>query len=435
MFCMGLFFFSGWSRVIPGISTGSPKRMLYIVSFAMTWLAALEFDRFIREGGRLWLLPSGLILFGLGMTCTMPFERWLFSGASSVEQAWFRETLIPDLIRAVVVGSILVAAALAVRLKKVRIAVVLLLAGTAGELVLFGRYLNPPQQLKEQYVSTPVIDWLEKRGVGRNKRIVSFNTPEVLPASMIQVFGLRSCIGFGSMVDRETGELLCALEPGILNLKAPGLTDALKKINSLKSPVLDLMGAYYVSTGSLGYQLLTDSLDELPEMELAYGDFKECLAVYERKSALPPAILVRNLCVIPDADERLNYLVSGKFDPGREAVVEDEIEGSQDLNTGESLLPASKVLYERPSPERIEIRVDCEAPAFLVVSESHYPGWHAEVDGRDARLHRANHALMGVFLQEGTKSVVLKYQPGSFHAGLGLSLFGVLVCAVFLLKR
>ena len=48
LYCMGLFYFSDWSRALPGISTGSPKRMLFVFPFAFAWLAALELDR-MRE--------------------------------------------------------------------------------------------------------------------------------------------------------------------------------------------------------------------------------------------------------------------------------------------------------------------------------------------------------------------------------------------------
>ncbi|MHC4943468.1 MAG: YfhO family protein [Planctomycetota bacterium] len=435
MFCMGLFFFSGWCEKIPGISTGSPKRALFIFTFALAWLAALEFDRFREDGSSVWLLPGGISLMILGAMAITPYERWLFPDASQEEHTWFRETLTPDLIRAVVIGAILVLAALAVRLKRAGFAIVLLIAGTAGELVLFSRYLNPPQQLGAQYQTTPVIDWLAERGVAKDKRVVPFNSPEVLPPSMIQVFGLRSCCGFVSMVDKETGELLRALEPGILNLQAPGLTDALKEIESLQSPVLDMIGAHYVSAGSLGYRQLMAVVDELPEIEFAYGDQKECLAVFERKNAMPPAYLVRELRVIPDSDERLAYLVSADFDPTREAVVEKELEDFPLSIPEGSATPRSHVHYERPSPERIEIEVDCEAPAFLVVSESHYPGWCVEVDGNPAPLHRANHALMGVSIPRGAKSVVLSYEPHTFYAGFGLSLLGMMLCVAFLLKR
>ncbi|MBU0755479.1 MAG: YfhO family protein, partial [Planctomycetes bacterium] len=438
LFCLGVFFRGHWCEGIPGLSTGSPKRMLFIVSFALAWLAALELDRVIKEGRAFWLFPCGVLLMVISMIGIMPYEQWLFPRIAQEDQAWFRETMTPDLIGMAAAGLILVMAASAVQRKRIGLAVVFFLAGTMGELVMFGRYINPPQPLAGQYASTPVIDWLAEQGAGKNNRYMAFDALEILPASVGQVFGLRSCNGLLSMMDLETGELLRAVEPEILAPDNPVVTKPLKETASLRSPILDMIGARFVTTGVYGYNRILAALDELPGIELAYLNEKECLAVFERKNALPPAYLVRRVEVIPVSGARLAYLASGDFNPADQAVVEESVEGITTPIAAGMPVPAElaqgNVKYNRRSPEWIEVEVNCPSASFLVISESHFPGWHARVNDREVPLYRTNHALMGVSLPPGANRVVLTYQPFSFYGGALLTILGIVLCAWFFVK-
>ena len=75
--------------------------------------------------------------------------------------------------------------------------------------------------------------------------------------------------------------------------------------------------------------------------------------------------------------------------------------------------------------------------SYLVVSDSHYPGWRATLDGSSVPLHRANYALRAVRLPAGTHRVRFEYAPWSFRGGLAVSLLslGGLLAALFLARR
>ena len=69
----------------------------------------------------------------------------------------------------------------------------------------------------------------------------------------------------------------------------------------------------------------------------------------------------------------------------------------------------------------------------LVVSENYYPGWTATVDGKPARIGRADYTLIGVQLPSGARSVELNFTSPSYQQGkvitwiaiaLGLLLLG-----------
>jgi hypothetical protein len=82
------------------------------------------------------------------------------------------------------------------------------------------------------------------------------------------------------------------------------------------------------------------------------------------------------------------------------------------------------------SPNRIELRVpetDGEADRLLVLSELHYPGWRAEVDGRQAKILPVAGLLRGVALDPGAHRVVFLFRPASLYAGLILCAAGLLI--------
>jgi uncharacterized membrane protein YfhO len=71
-----------------------------------------------------------------------------------------------------------------------------------------------------------------------------------------------------------------------------------------------------------------------------------------------------------------------------------------------------------------------------VLSDSHYPGWQATLDGVPTPIHRANFALRAVRIPVGSHRVRFEYEPRSFHAGLTVSLLalGGLITALFVAR-
>jgi len=74
---------------------------------------------------------------------------------------------------------------------------------------------------------------------------------------------------------------------------------------------------------------------------------------------------------------------------------------------------------------------------MLVLSDTWYPGWHATVDGRDAKIERIDQMLRGVRLGPGAHTVEMSYRPTSFRIGWIVSLVTALalVAAIVVARR
>jgi uncharacterized membrane protein YfhO len=86
----------------------------------------------------------------------------------------------------------------------------------------------------------------------------------------------------------------------------------------------------------------------------------------------------------------------------------------------EVLSGASVVL--RDGPNRATIHVTVDAPGYLVLADTWYPGWRVTVDGEPDEMLRANHAFRAVRLGAGTHVVEMAYRPWSAIQGLQISL-------------
>ena len=76
------------------------------------------------------------------------------------------------------------------------------------------------------------------------------------------------------------------------------------------------------------------------------------------------------------------------------------------------------------------MKVDAKRDGYLVLLDSYYPGWKAEVDGRAVPIERADYLFRAVFVTQGEHTVTFSYEPDSLKVGLLISIAtAVLVAA------
>jgi uncharacterized membrane protein YfhO len=87
--------------------------------------------------------------------------------------------------------------------------------------------------------------------------------------------------------------------------------------------------------------------------------------------------------------------------------------------------PPGTARIEEEMPGAIRIAVDAPTRQLLVLAESYHAGWRVAVDGREARVLRANGDFMGVVLDAGAHRVEFRFAPRSFAIGRGISVVGI----------
>jgi hypothetical protein len=153
--------------------------------------------------------------------------------------------------------------------------------------------------------------------------------------------------------------------------------------------------------------------------------------VYRNADALPRVFVVSRQHTVDTEREALVAATAPGFDGRRVAVTERSLPGLPQDDGGDSAAAGSArlVSYE---PERVVARASASRAGLLVLTDLHYPGWKATVDGRDVPIERVNYLLRGVPLSAGTHEVEFRYEPASFRAGWIISAISGLAVLIVL---
>lgn len=152
--------------------------------------------------------------------------------------------------------------------------------------------------------------------------------------------------------------------------------------------------------------------------------------VYENQTCVPRAFLAQSARVIAEEDV-LDELYKPSF--RRREVVLSGRALRVTLPEAKDLPGESVVRIVEYSPTKVAIEARSQRSAFLVLTDTYYPGWRAYVDGKEVQIYRANYVFRAVHLEAGVHKIEFVYRPVSFKIGLVitvLSLCGVAVITV-----
>ena len=132
-----------------------------------------------------------------------------------------------------------------------------------------------------------------------------------------------------------------------------------------------------------------------------------------------------------DEEDALNLILTGRVNLHTEVVLEGE---STFINQA-CYVPNITPKIERDSGNEIIITVEAPTKGWLVLADTWYPGWRAQIDGEQVRIYKANYAFRALEIPPGNHEVVFTYQPVSFYTGVTISLLILSGLGWFLIRR
>jgi hypothetical protein len=142
------------------------------------------------------------------------------------------------------------------------------------------------------------------------------------------------------------------------------------------------------------------------------GDVK----IYDNLGVLPRAFVVPNAVVIPDDAPARAALADPNFDPASTVILASVPISSPIRHSAFDIRPTTITAY---TPELI--RLTASGPGYLLLTDAHYPGWAAAVDGAPAPILRADIMFRAVALPPGAHTVEFRFEPLSVKVGLWIS--------------
>lgn len=190
------------------------------------------------------------------------------------------------------------------------------------------------------------------------------------------------------------------------------------------------------------------------------NESKERTRVYENRYALPPAYVVHKAQFVRTGKQALDRIVSPEFDARNAAVVEAEptppslsaltreqqgtAQDDRSRQTLHDVPPKTEsCTITRPDPNTVLVHVETTDPGLLVLTDTYYPGWHAELiaeaaDRKEAKtlpILRANYLFKAVAVPAGRYAVRFFYAPDSFRLGALTSALTLLALAGIFVKE
>jgi len=125
--------------------------------------------------------------------------------------------------------------------------------------------------------------------------------------------------------------------------------------------------------------------------------------------------LVYDIIKVRSPEERIKLFLQDDFDPLATALVDKDYPTATNKADTDRVQQLAKLhgygLYS----------VSNALPVLLVIPGNYSPGWQAWDNGKKCDIFRVNLVSKGVFLPPGEHEVKVRYLPGSFKLGLGIS--------------
>jgi hypothetical protein len=442
---------------LPVFSSGHNTRLVVLSLLAVALLAGWGLDelsagrriplalrrRTLAVGAALFFLPLLVVIAARGAPLNVLGDAlrvaWLFADSPTKLQNPAHESVIR--LSSLIIWLTLAGAGLLLLILRFgrRLGpgwfVVLGLLLVCGDLFRAGMGYNPAiDQERAAVPATPAIRVLQRERDGFSRFVSTSEIPQnVIPMR----FGLQEARGYDLPIIRRFDRLWRREVDPASRTVAAGLLDIpleVREVTPRALRALRLLGVTHILQGTTGRAATPPFEPTPPYPALSASGLTRVYSgpdarVYRVDGALPRAWVVHTQRVVDDDAAALDAITRPGFDARDVAITERRLSGlsTKPLSGGGVTGDAEIVRYE---PERVVVRARTAQPGLVVLPDTYYPGWRADVDGREVPVERVDYLFRGVRVATGVHTVVLRYEPLSWRIGWVVSLISLIGLAV-----
>jgi hypothetical protein len=150
------------------------------------------------------------------------------------------------------------------------------------------------------------------------------------------------------------------------------------------------------------------------------------IQVLQNTAAFPRAFVVPNARVAPARRSGLDEMIHTPFRPDQEVILADDAT-TQSPGFVAERGGTGRATVTGYAADAVKIHTSASADAWLVLSDTSYPGWLAFVDGQPAPVLRGDVLFRVVPVPGGEHDVEFRFEPASVRLGLGISVVALVV--------
>jgi hypothetical protein len=301
----------------------------------------------------------------------------------------------------------------------------------------------PVRDVRWLYPTPPAIAWLQRHA----------GSARVLVADQVGLlYGLRQAHGYDGLSPRRITELAGPIGTGGAlaagyrqNTLALHGSEPLPPVAVLLAPTRELFGVRFV--------VLPPGMTAAePRLRPVYDGADA--RVVEDPAALPRAFVATSARCVGDR-EALALLRARAIAPRQQVLLADcaSLGASEPRaalpETRSTVAPEARILVAPEArilvapearilvdePARVVVSASTDAPAWLVLTDTWFPGWRARLDGADVAVRRADHAFRAVALPSGRHEVEFTFAPRGLRRGAAVTLAALALVGLLLLPR
>jgi hypothetical protein len=139
---------------------------------------------------------------------------------------------------------------------------------------------------------------------------------------------------------------------------------------------------------------------------------------WQSRTNFLPLVTAGQKPVFLDDEKVLSALTQNDFDGSKVVFLPPEEKSSVTVSNQ----TVARILNSKFGNQTVDAEINAAAPSLVVVAQTYYHNWRAEIDGQPVPLLRANVAFQAVQVPAGTHKVHLFYRDRAFEIGAAISL-------------
>jgi len=361
---------------IPFLSTAQPTRLISIIDFSLSVLAAFGLDALQKEKRGIYKI---LVFFGLIFLILWGYVLKFNFGWEIVTELNISKSNL-------ILPSILFITSVAIfslnKIKRFKFFNYFIIAVVLFDLLRFGWKFTPFTSSNYLYPKTNSLSFLEDQP--GQFRIMTTDSRIFTPNFSV-VYRIQSIEGYDPLYLKRYGELVAASERKNPDINPPFGFNRIITPHNFDSEIMDLMNVRYIL-----------SLSDLnsPKLKKVYQEGET--RIYENEKVIPRTFFVKRTVEAKGENDSIKKMFQIKQDFKNTAVVEGFL--SKGYAQGNSQI----IKYNEG---KILISTQNNGEGFLVLTDSFYPTWRAKIDGKETKIYLSDFNFRGIVVPAGNHNI------------------------------